>query len=410
MTQSSVKMPAMHWLKTYSKHALLLILLGLAVFFIAQKLRGPVVEVGVVQEGPIEQSIVVSGRVQAPNRIEIGSVITGRVVRVLVEEGALVTPGQALIRLEAEELQAALAQASAAEAGAAARDAGVRELTRPQAADNVAQAEAQFNFAEAELKRYRELRDKGFISDSRLQEQERQLHITKSQLAAARTGARAQDSNGVQAREANVKLQEARATRQLAAAKLAQTTIRASVAGTVLVRAVEPGDIVSPGKRLLVINSRGETRLTAQIDEKNLPYLQIDQLARASSEAFPERHFAAKLYYISPGVDITRGSVEARFRVSEPPDYLRADMTVSIDIGIARKDRALTAPLDALRESGSKRSVQVVRDDRVQTVRIESGVRGSNRFEIISGVAAGDRLLLARGITDGSRVRTRERP
>ena len=400
----------MHWLKTHSKQALLLVLLGLAVFFIAQKLRGPVVEVGLVQEGPIEQSIVVSGRVQAPNRIEIGSVITGRVVRVLVEEGAVVAPGQALIQLESAELQAALAQASAAEAGAAARDAGVRELTQPQAADNVAQAEAQFNFAEAELKRYRELRDKGFISDSRLQEQERQLHIAKSQLATARTGARAQDSNGVQAREATVKLQEARAARQLAVAKLAQATIRAPVAGTVLVRAVEPGDIVSPEKRLLVINSRGETRLTAQIDEKNLPYLRIDQPARASSEAFPERNFAAKLYYISPGVDITRGSVEARFRVSEPPDYLRADMTVSIDIGIARKDRALTAPLDALRENGSERSVQRVRDGRVQSVRIESGVRGSGRFEIISGVTAGDRLLLGRGITDGSRVRTRERP
>ena len=213
----------------------------------------------------------------------------------------------------------------------------------------------------------------------------------------------------MQAREATVKLQEARAARQLAIAKLAQATIRASVAGTVLVRAVEPGDIVSPEKRLLVINSRGETRLTAQIDEKNLPYLRIDQPARASSEAFPERNFAAKLYYISPGVDITRGSVEARFRVSEPPDYLRADMTVSIDIGIARKDRALTAPLDALRENGSERSVQLVRDGRVQSVRIESGVRGSGRFEIISGVTAGDRLLLGRGITDGSRVRTRER-
>lgn len=400
----------MHWLKTHSKQALLLVLLGLAVFFIAQKLRGPVVEVGLVEEGPIEQSIVVSGRVQAPNRIEIGSVITGRVVRVLVEEGAVVAPGQALIQLESAELQAALAQASAAEAGAAARDAGVRELTQPQAADNVAQAEAQFNFAEAELKRYRVLRDKGFISDSRLQEQERQLHIAKSQLATARTGARAQDSNGVQAREATVKLQEARAAHQLAVAKLAQATIRAPVAGTVLVRAVEPGDIVSPEKRLLVISSRGETRLTAQIDEKNLPYLRIDQPARASSEAFPERNFAAKLYYISPGVDITRGSVEARFRVSEPPDYLRAEMTVSIDIGIARKDRALTAPLDALRENGSERSVQLVRDGRVQSVRIESGVRGSSRFEIISGVTAGDRLLLGRGITDGSRVRTRERP
>ena len=89
----------------------------------------------------------------------------------------------------------------------------MRELTRPQAADNVAQAEAQFNVAEAELKRYRELRDKGFISDSRLQAQERQLHMAKSQLATARTGARAQDSNGVQARETTVKLQEARAAR-----------------------------------------------------------------------------------------------------------------------------------------------------------------------------------------------------
>ncbi len=400
----------MAWLKNYLKRLLFVLALAGAAFFGMQKLRGPVVEIAAVQEGPIEQSIVVSGRVQAPNRVEIGSVITGRVVKVLVEEGALVEPGQPLIQLEAEELQAALAQAAAAEAGAAARDAGVRELTLPQAADNVEQAEAQFKFAETEFKRYRDLRDKGFISDSRLQEQDRQLQIAKSQLAAARTGARAQGASGVQAREIAVKLQEARAARQLATSKLAQTTIRASVAGTVLVRAVEPGDIVSPGKRLLVVNSRGETRLTAQIDEKNLPYLKIDQAARASSEAFPDRNFAAKLYYISPGVDVARGSVEARFRVAEPPDYLRADMTVSIDIGIARKDRALTAPLDALRESGNEHSVQVVRDGRVQSARIETGVRGSSRFEIVSGVAAGDRLVLTRGIADGTGVRPRARP
>ena len=286
----------MAWLKNNLKRLLLVLALAGAAFFGAQKLRGPVVEVAAVQEGPIEQSIVVSGRVQAPNRVEIGSVITGRVVKVLVEEGALVEPGQPLIQLEAEELQAALAQATAAEAGAAARDAGVRELTLPQAADNVEQAEAQFKFAEAEFKRYRDLRDKGFISDSRLQEQDRQLQIARSQLAAARTGARAQGASGVQAREIAVKLQEARAARQLATSKLAQTTIRPSVGGTVLGRAVEPGDIVSPGKRLLVVNSRGETRLTAQIDEKNLPNPKIEQGARAPGEPFPTPNFRGKLY------------------------------------------------------------------------------------------------------------------
>jgi HlyD family secretion protein len=400
----------MNWLKNKRSVILIAIALAIAAFFGVQKLRGPLVEVAVVEEGPIEQSIVVSGRVQAPNRIEIGSVITGRVVKVLVEEGAQVESGQILLQLESDELQAALAQATAAEAAAAARDASIRELSLPQAADAVTQAEAQFKFAESEFKRYRELRDKGFISDSRLQEQQRQLDIARSQLDAARTGARAQGAGGVQSREATVKLQEARAAKQLAASRLAQTTIRASVPGTVLVRAVEPGDIVSPGKRLLVVNSRGETRLTAQIDEKNLPYLKINQEARASSEAFADQSFAARLYYISPGVDVARGSVEARFRVDTPPAYLRADMTVSIDIGVARKDRALTAPLEALRDSsGGARSVQVVRDGRVQSVKVETGVRGTSRVEILNGVGAGERLLLTRGVADGAAVRARER-
>ena len=65
----------MAWLKNNLKRLLLVLALAGAAFFGAQKLRGPVVEVAAVQEGPIEQSIVVSGRVQAPNRVEIGSVI-----------------------------------------------------------------------------------------------------------------------------------------------------------------------------------------------------------------------------------------------------------------------------------------------------------------------------------------------
>ncbi len=186
----------MDWLTRNFKRLLAVAALAAIAAVAGQRLRGPVVEAAIVQEGPIEPSIVVSGRVQAPSRVEIGSVITGRVVRVLVEEGAVVAPGQPLIYLETDELQTALAQATAAEAAAAARDAGVRELSLPQAADAVLQAESQFRFAESEVKRYRELRDKGFISDSRLQEQERQFEIARSQLAAARTGARAQGAGG----------------------------------------------------------------------------------------------------------------------------------------------------------------------------------------------------------------------
>lgn len=387
---------------------LILVAIGAAGFFALKKLQGPAVEVERAQAGPFEHTIVVTGRVQAPNRIEIGSVITGRVEKVLVEEGATVTAGQPLIVLDTSELKAALDQARAAEASAQARVATVRELTLPQSNDAVVQAEAQLRFAEDEYRRNRELRDKGFISDARLQDLDRLRAVAKSQLESARTQAKAQESRGVAGREAVLREQEARAARELALSKLAQTTIRASLPGTVVVRSVEPGDIVSPGKRLLTINSSSETRLTAQIDEKNLPYLKVGQEALASSEAFPERHFKATLYYISPGVDTTRGSVEARFRVPEPPDYLRADMTVSIDIGAGRKERALTVPSDAVRESGGTQTVQLVRDGAVRSAKVEIGIRTGSRFEITSGIAEGDAVLLTRGIDDGTRVRAQE--
>ena len=393
------------------KNILVLIVLIAAVaaaFAVWKKAQGPVVEVVSMQAGPFEHSIVVSGRVQAPNRIEIGSVVTGRVEAVLVEEGAIVTAGQKLIQLETGELKAALDQARTAEASAQARIATVRDLSLPQSNDAVKQAEAQLQFAEDEYRRNRDIRDKGFISEARLQDVERLRTVAASQLASARTQARAQGASGVAAQEAGLRAQEARAARELAESKLAQTTIRASLPGTVLVRSVEPGDIVSPGKRLLTVNSSSETRLTAQIDEKNLPYLKVGQAALASSEAFPERKFKAELYYISPGVDITRGSVEARFRVRQPPDYLRADMTVSIDIGAGRKERALTVPAVAVREADGANAVQVVREGSVQTVKVEIGIRTGSRFEITSGLAEGDKVLLTRDIDDGSRVRAVE--
>ncbi|MCE2948309.1 MAG: efflux RND transporter periplasmic adaptor subunit [bacterium] len=371
------------------------------------KWRGPAVEVARAEDAPIVHAIVVSGRVQAPNRIEIGSVITGRVAQVRVTEGDVVEAGQPLIELDPQELRAGLEQARAAEATARTRIASVAELSLPQSADALAQSEAQLRFAEADYQRQRALRDKGFISDARLDDAERQVAVARSQVESARTQRRAQGSTGVAARDAVVRLREAAAARELAEAKLAQTVIRASVPGTVLVRSVEPGDIVTSAKRLLVIASRGETRLTAQIDERNLPYLREGSRAIASSDAFPGERFDAVLYYVSPGVDTSRGSVEGRFRVAAPPPYLRADMTVSIDIEVASKDRARVVPAAAVREAEGRATVQRLEDGRVATVPVTLGIRGGAKVEVLSGLEAGDTVLLTRGLADGARARVR---
>ncbi len=392
------------------KRSLILLLLALLSTAAAvgwQQWRGAAVDTALVEDTPIAHAIVVSGRVQAPNRVEIGSVVTGRVSRVLVTEGDRVQPGQPLIQLETDELKASLAQALAAEATARTRLAAVGELSLPQAADSVAQAEAQLKFAESDYQRQRALRDQGFISDARLDDAERQLAVARSQATTARTQRKAQSASGVGAREAEVRLAEAVAARELAQARLAQSVIRASVAGTVLVRTVEPGDIVTSTRRLLVLASSGETRLTAQIDEKNLPYLREGSRAIASSDAFPDQRFEAQLYYVSPGIDTARGSVEARFRIAQPPEYLRADMTVSIDIEVARKARALTAPAAAVRETDSRTTMQRVVDGRVESVPVTLGIRTAGRVEILSGLAAGERVLTGPALPDGTRVHAR---
>ena len=169
---------------------------------------------------------------------------------------------------------------------------------------------------------------------------------------------------------------QARAARDAAAAKLAQTRIVAPADGTILDRSVEPGDIVQPGKRLMTLAVDGPTRLTALVDEKNLSLLRIGQAAIAAADAFPDSRFTATLEYLSPGIDVQRGTVEAKFSVASPPAFLRSDMTVAIDIGVADKQNALVVPAGAVRDAGLPEPwVLVLRDGRAERRAVKLGAR-----------------------------------
>jgi HlyD family secretion protein len=190
---------------------------------------------------------------------------------------------------------------------------------------------------------------KGFVGQARLDESRRALAVALSQLAAARSTAEANRDDGAERQILEDQLASARAARESAAAKLAQTRIVAPAAGVVLERSAEPGDIVQPGRRLMGLALDGATRLVAPIDEKNLAVLKPGQAARVAAEAFPATRFDAVLDTLSPGIDVRRGTVEAKFGIAAPPAFLRSDMTVSIDIAVADKESALVVPVAALR-------------------------------------------------------------
>jgi len=144
----------------------------------------------------------------------------------------------------------------------------------------------------------------------------------------------------------------------------------------------------------MTLSPSGDTELIVQIDEKNLRLLKLGQKALASADAYPDRRFAAEINFISPAVDPLRGSVEIRLRVPEPPDYLRQEMTISIDIETARHANALVVPADAVRDAGSPQPwLLVVRDGSVERQDVELGARSDGKIEIRKGIAVGEQIV-----------------
>lgn len=359
--------------------------------------QGPAVPAWELTYRPLVQQVVATGRVITPSRVQIGSEVTAVVRERRVQEGDRVAPGDVLIVLRADDIAARVREAEAALAQ-------LVESARPQAGVALSQAERRHAQAARELERRRELFQRGLIARETIELAEQGEIDARADLEAARLRAAALAPGGPEEAVLRERLASARAD-------LAKTTIRSAVEGTVLVRAVEPGDLVQPGRVLLEIATRGATEIEVPVDEKNLAALEVGQRARCIADAFPARPFDAVLDFIAPVVDPQRGTVDVRFRVDDPPHFLRQDMTVSVNVVTGRRERALVVPNDALvGVSGDRAAVLAVRGGVVRRVPVRLGLRGMAVTEIVAAdgaaLGAGDWVLTdVAAVAEGDRVR-----
>ena len=163
----------------------LLLAVVAAAYALPRLLFGPVVPVVPVVQRDFVQSVVASGRVQTPHRIDIGAQITGTVIAVPVAEGQTVRAGQVLVELDATELRAALQQALTAVAQAQAKLRQLHEVQAPVAEQSVRQAQTTLEHARAQQRRNEELFGKGFIGQATLDESRKNVDLADAQLRAA---------------------------------------------------------------------------------------------------------------------------------------------------------------------------------------------------------------------------------
>ena len=363
-------------------------------FWLIQRMRGPALAGYKVAERPLVQTVVATGRVVAVSRAQIGSPVTGVVIERRVREGDRVQAGDVLAVLRADDMEAAVRDAEAALAQ-------LQQSTRPQAQAALREAEARLTQATREAQRRRDLFQQQAIAREEMEQAIQAETTARANAEQARLTARSLLAG-------NPAEAAARARVASSKAQLAKTTIRAEVAGTVLTRNAEPGDLVQPGRILFEIAQTGDTEIQVPLDEKNLEVLAIGQTAMCIADAYPARPFPAKVGFIAPSVDPQRGTVDIRLTVTPVPSFLRQDMTVSVNVETGRRDKAIVVPNEALTAmDGNRAELWVVVDGRATKRPVQLGLRGLTQTEVTSGLHVGDWILsdARASVAPGDRVR-----
>ncbi|MGV9007731.1 MAG: efflux RND transporter periplasmic adaptor subunit [Brevundimonas sp.] len=305
----------------------------------------------------LDRQVTASGTISAWEEVPIGAETGGLVATaVYVDEGAWVRQGQVLVKLNDALLQAQLRQQDAA----------------------VASAEANAAREDADLGRAHELKDRGFLSQASLD-----LAVSEQRAAEAQ-------------------LTSARAARSETATRLAQTEIKAPVAGRVISRSVTRGQIVQAGSELFRLVRDGRLELDARIPETELSLVRAGQTATISSDQIGQ--VVGRVRIVTPEVNTESRIGIARIALANPEGF-RTGMYARAEINIGAQP-TVTVPTASVLYRENRAGVFVLttgNQARFQPVTILS--RSDDRTSV-SGVEAGTRVVVAGAgfLGDGDRV------
>jgi membrane fusion protein (multidrug efflux system) len=294
--------------------------------------RGLAVRGVVVQPEPFHDRVFTTGTVLANEWVSLRSEINERVVRILFREGARVSKGDLLVKLQDSELQAQLLKLTTSEKLAAEK----------------------------------EDRQKQMLANGAISQEEYDATLANLNLV--------------------------RADIQLVRAQLAKTEIRAPFNGIVGLRDVSEGAIVSSGTEIATLQDISSVKIDFSVPEKYASIIKVGNAVRFQTAGNP-RSMEAKVYAVEPRVDVATRSLQVRARCENPGGAVLPGSFAEVFVELGIKPRAMVLLSDAIVPGarGSKvylfsRGIALSRD-------VEIGLRDSARVEITKGLAFGDTVI-----------------
>jgi membrane fusion protein, multidrug efflux system len=195
--------------------------------------------------------------------------------------------------------------------------------------------------------------------------------------------------------EASSKLQEDRATLDLARARLDRTKIHAPFTGVIGIRKISPGDYLTAGQEIVNLEAIDPIKVAFSVPEVLLSVVETGQNVSVTVDAFPGEVFDGQVYAINPRIEASGRSVELRARISNPDSRLRPGLFARINIIFERRENAMMIPERALVPIQSRQTVFVVENGMVHLRDVVTGGRKAGQVEIVSGLTPGETIVTA---------------
>jgi HlyD family secretion protein len=388
----------------------------------ATKTAATPVSTAKVERGPVRQAVSSSGKVVSNLDVEIKCKASGEVIKLPFDISQPVKKGDLLLELDPRDEQQRVRQAEATVRASQARLINARESLaladenlksdRLRAEAALAAAQARARDARAKAERTRELQQKRLASleETETAETAASQADADAESAAARieeikSQARTLEQARQQIRIAEAQVDNDQVSLDLARQRLAETRVVSPLDGVVTQRSVQIGQIISSGisnvgggTTALVVSDLSRIFVLAAVDESDIGQVRPGQRVKVTVDAFRNREFSGEVVRISPrGANVSNVvTFEVKIEVTAADkDLLRPEMTATAEILIDERADALLAPADALFRRGGKTWATVVgpggeRSDREVT----AGIGDGRRTEVLSGLAAGDTVLL----------------
>lgn len=447
-----IKKKRSNWL-LISLIALVAILIAAAVYKSKQTPKGKEVEMGVVENKTIFETVSASGKIYPEKEIKISSDVSGEIVELYVKEGDSVKAGQLLLKIDPETY------VSTVERGKAQVNSTKSQLAmaKSQIESNRAQAEqikAQLENARSVHKRNEQLKKDGVISELEFDQSLSNLRGLEANLRASEASIKSAIQNA-EASEFSLKSSEA-SLKELNTS-LNRTTIKAPASGIISSLSVEKGErvlgtIQMTGTEIMTISNLNAMEVQVDVTENDIPKVKVGDNVDIDVDAYTGKKFKGIVSELANSASnlkstamsgtatsdqVTNFIVKIRIDPASYKDLInqgnkypfRPGMSASVDIFTNKVENVNTVPIQAvtvrekdnikkeeekLKDSDYEEVVFKIVADTLQKIKVVTGIQDDEFIEIKSGLNKGDAIVIgpyneiAKNLKRGERVRKKE--